>query len=251
MKNFKLNAYVIYVVLVSAFIAFMSLHANAKVSSELESLGSNRSVVERANMLENRMRVGIVQGRAVDRNTRFELGVGYGPSVFGDPYISTQNLALRTDFHINPRWSLGLQYARNFNSLTNEGRSRFDQARSDLASKGDYSIPQITYPEESFLGLINWYLTYGKINMFDWRVVQFDIYAIAGYSQIKIAADQRDSTVSEWSPLWTAGGGLGFWLSQHLSTRFELRYQGYSDKVYTGERDINQMIATFGLGVLL
>lgn len=227
------------------------LSALASVSGELESLGSNREVRERAYALENRARIGIVQGRAVDRNMRFELGGAFGPSVFGDPYVSTQNLAARVDFHINPQWSLGVQYTRNLNALTAEGKRRFDQARADQQTIGTYTIPQVTYPQESVLGLINWYMLYGKMNLFDWRVVQFDLYATAGFGQINLATDIRDTTLSEWTNLWTGGMGIGFWLSQHLSSRFEIRYQGYEDKVYTGTRNINQAVATFGLGVLL
>lgn len=237
--------------IVIATFLFAPLGSLAQVSGELESLGSNRDIRERAYALENRTRIGIVQGRAVDRNLRFELGGSFGPSVFGDPYVSTQNLAARADFHINPRWSLGVQYTRNLNALTAEGKRRFDQARADQQTTGTYTVPQVTYPQESILGFLNWYMLYGKMNLFDWRVVQFDLYAVAGFGQINLATDIRDTTLTEWTNLWTGGMGIGFWLTQNLSSRFEVRYQGYEDNVHTGTRNINQAVATFGLGVLL
>ncbi len=246
MKRMKVHASV----LIATFL-LAPLSALAAVSGELESLGSNRDVLQRAYALENRTRIGIVQGRAVDRNNRFELGGSFGPSVFGDPYVSTQNLAVRADFHINPQWSLGVQYARNLNALTAEGKRRFDQARLDQQLTGTYSIPQVTYPQESILGFVNWYMLYGKMNLFDWRVVQFDFYALAGFGQINLATDIRGTTLTEWTNLWTGGLGVGFWLSQNLASRIEVRYQGYEDSVHTGTRNINQAVATFGLGVLL
>lgn len=231
---------------------FVSTNASAaSVSGDLESLGSNKQVVERASLLENRTRIGIVQGRAVDRNTRFELGASFGPSMLGDPYLATQNAAVRGDFHINPRWSLGLQYTRNLNALTSEGKRRFDQARNDQLTTGTYSVPQVVYPEESVLASLNWYFMYGKVNLFDVRVVQFDMYAIAGFGQMKLSTDIRDTTLTKWTNLFTGGLGLGFWFSQHVSSRVEVRYQGYEDSVHTGTRAINQAVATVGLGVLL
>jgi len=246
MRRMKLRKSILIATLLLA-----PLSALASVSSELEGLGSNREIRERAFSLENRTRIGIVQGRAVDRNLRFELGGSFGPSVFGDPYVATQNLAARADFHINPRWSLGVQYTRNLNALTAEGKRRFDQARADQQTTGTYSIPQVTYPQESVLGFINWYMLYGKMNLFDLRVVQFDLYAVAGFGQINLATDIRDTTLTEWTNLWTGGMGIGFWLSQNFSSRVEIRYQGYEDNVYTGTRNINQAVATIGLGVLL
>lgn len=221
--------------------------AQAQVSDELESLGSNRGVNERANLLENRTRVGIVQGRAVDRNMRFELGASYGPTATGDAYLSTQNSSVRADFHINPRWSLGVQYTKMNSTLTSEAKLRYDQARVDKSA----AIPQVAYPDEAIMGLVNWYMTYGKINVFDWKTVQFDIYALGGLGQIKVSTDIYGETKSKTSNIWTAGLGLGFWLTQHVSTRGEIRYQSFEDYVYTGSRQQGQAVATIGLGVLL
>ena len=228
-----------------------SFASNAEVLNELESLGSNRKVTEKAYLLEERTRIGIVQGRAVDRNLRPELGVSFGPTAYGDSYVTTQNFAVRGDFHINPKWSLGVQYTRNTNSLTNEGQRRFDQARQDLQSKGDFSVPQVSYPEESYLALLNWYMIYGKINLFDIKTVQFDVYSLAGFGQVKVSTEARGETQSENNPMWTAGMGMGFWLSQRFSARIEGRYQNYSDLLVTGSRSLNQVIATIGFGVLL
>lgn len=220
-----------------------ALPAFADVSKDLASLGSNEAIVRRANQLDSRTRVSVVQGRTVPRNWRLELGVNYGPVAAGDSYLRTQNLGGQVDLHITPKFSLGVRYAQSFNSLTDEGKQQFDNARAAKARGGDYRIPDIDYPESTVMGVANWYMFYGKMNFFDLSVVQFDIYSLGGYGQVKLASGSTNT--------WTAGGGVGFWLSQHVTSRFELRYQTYQDQVYTGSRDLNLLVANFGLGVLL
>lgn len=236
------NAIFAALALVSATV--FSLGTQAAVSSDLESLGSNRDIVKRANKLESRTRVAIVQNRAVDRYTRLELGVGYGAVAAGDSYLRTQNLTGAADFHIIPKLSIGVRYSQAYNGLTNEGRNQFELAR-DAKARGsvDYRVPDIDFPESSIMGVINWYMLYGKLNFFDYKTVQFDIYSLAGYGTQTMASGD--------TPTYTAGGGIGFWLNNHLTSRFELRYQGYQDQVYTGPRDLNLIVANFGLGVLL
>jgi outer membrane beta-barrel protein len=231
-------------------LALIASGAYAQVSSDLESLGEKKAMA-RAARLDSRTRVGIVQGRSVDRNLRFELGTSYGSNASGDSYLNTQNLGAQLDLHFNPKFSLGVRYNKAFNSLTAEGRQRFDDAQAALESRRDYTIPQISYPEESVMGVVNWYMMYGKVNLFDVRVVQFDLYSLAGFGQMKVSTDYLAQKTSEWSNTWTAGGGIGFWLSKHVTSRIEVKYQSYSDKVYTGSRDLNLVVANIGIGVLL
>lgn len=225
--------------------------AFADTSDDLEGLGGNRQVNDRAAGLENRTRMGIVQGRAVDRNWRFELGASYGAVAYGDSYVNTQDFGLNADLHINPRFSVGVHYAHAFNQLTNEGQAQFDQARSSNQSTGSFQTPQVSWPQDQLMGVINWYMTYGKLNFFDLRTVQFDVYSLAGYGQVQVATEIDGQTQSSWTGTWTAGGGIGFWFSQHLSARFELRYQNYSEQVYTGNQNLNLIVGTLGIGVLL
>lgn len=235
--------------ILGSMLALLSLPAMASdVSKDLESLGSNEAIVRRANRIDSRTRVSIVQGRTVPRRWRLELGVNYGPVAAGDSYLRTQNLGGQVDLHITPKFSLGVRYAKAFNSLTDEGRSMYEAAREAYARGGDAlanaNIPSVDYPEQTVMGVFNWYMLYGKINLFDWTVVQFDIYSLGGYGKV---------TLSESGPVdtWTAGGGVGFWLSKHASIRTELRYQTYKDQIQEGGRNLNLIVGNVGLGVLL
>ncbi len=219
-------------------LTLVAAHAFGEVSESLEGLWSKRPAYQSATHLESRTR--LVQGRAIDRDWRLEFGVNYGPTAFGDSYLNTQTLGGIVNVHITPRFSLGVQYAKAFNQLTNEGQTRFSQAQVE-----------ISYPTDQVMGVINWYMTYGKINLFDWRTVQFDIYSLAGYGQINTSRTLNGQEVAQSAGTWTAGAGIGFWLAKHLTSRFEIRYQNYSDKSYSGSREMNLIIGTFGLGVLL
>ena len=221
-----------------------SAHAHAAVSTDLDSLGTNAESVRRANKLESRTQIAIVQNRSVDRHWRIEGGVNYGAVAAGDSYLNTQNLSFDADLHISPKFSLGVRYAEAFNQLTPEGKAQFDAARSmKNAGQMDYRIPDIDYPKSSLLGVINWYMMYGKINFFDVSVIQFDIYSLAGAGTMQLSSGS--------TPTYTAGAGIGFWLSQHITSRIEMRYQTYQDQVYTGSRNLNLFVANLGLGVLL
>ena len=104
-------------------------------------------------------------------------------------------------------------------------------------------MPDIDYPEQSIIGVATWYMMYGKLNFFDVKTVQFDLYSLAGAGTEKLASGD--------TPTYTAGGGIAFWMSNHFTSRLEARWQGYQDKVYTGTRDLNLIVANFGIGVLL
>lgn len=232
--------------MIAALLSPLSAAAASSTSDQLEALGSNQTVKERSARLESRTRIAIVQSRAVPRDWRLEIGGGYGPVLAGDAYLQTQNLNGEVHLHISPKFSLGVRYSKAFNTLTEQGEARFENARRAVAANAQYdtTVPAIDYPEQSIMGLVNWYMTYGKINFFDIKTVQFDIYSLAGYGQMTLASGD--------TPTWTAGGGIGFWLAQHLTSRFEIRYQNYTDQPDAGaSRNQHLIIGTIGFGVLL
>jgi outer membrane beta-barrel protein len=148
------------------------------------------------------------------------------------------------DFHITPRWSLGARYYDYGNSLTPEGQRVFDEARAAYNAGGQsYAIPDIDYPQRSMMGTLSWYPIYGKTNLLDWGIAQFDMYLIGGYGQIQLS--------SGWTNLAMGGTGVAFWLTKHLSARGEIRYQTYHDQIITGPRDIGTVNMSLGLGILL
>jgi outer membrane immunogenic protein len=241
MRNIK-------VLIVGAIVTFatapVTTWAAEKYTSRLNSLGGNDALIKKAQSLDPDNKVRIVQNRSVDRNWRLELGINYGINSGGDPYVSTQNLGGSLDLHVNPSWSIGVRHMNHYNKLTPEGQRIYDDAKENQATDGRYAINAIDYPLESTMGVVSFYPLYGKLNMFDMGVAQFDLYMLAGAGEVKLES-------SGSVPSWTAGGGVGLWLSKHFTSRLEVRYQNYQDEIYSGKRDMDIVVSTFSIGFLL
>ena len=91
------------------------------------------------------------------------------------------------------------------------------------------------------MAVINWYPMYGKINLFDRGIAQFDLYLLGGAGVINLGTGS--------STLYTGGAGVGFWWTQHFTTRLEARWQGYRDLNNT--RAINETVLGLTFGFLL
>lgn len=220
-----------------------SSSGKSSLNNDLESLGANQDIINRARALDPKNQVQVVQNRSVDRRHRVELSVGPSLVAGGDPYLNTYNLGLNLDYHITPRWSVGARYARSYNELTGEGKSLYDAAQNNRNRNSDYSINQVDFPINTAMAVVNWYPVYGKLNLFDSGVSQFDLYTLAGYGRIELA--------SGWTDTYTAGAGVGFWWTNHWTSRFELRWQGYQDQIYSGSRQLNLTMATLMVGFLI
>jgi outer membrane beta-barrel protein len=222
----------------------LTLAGDLDLEKYFDSLGSNKALLKRARMLDPENRVRIVQNRYVPRDLRLELGLNYGIVSGGDTYINTHNVGASLDFHINPHWSLGVRYYQSNNELTPQGQGVFEeeQKRRNQRLEGG-NIFDVDYPLTTVLGVINWYPLYGKLNLFDQGISQFDVYLVAGGGQVV--------TENTSSPAYTFGGGLSIWISKHFSTRLEVRYQKHQDEVYDGARDIQSTIFTGSIGWIL
>src|SRR5690606_31252721 len=111
--------------------------------------------------------------------------MNYGMVTGGDPYLSSDNLGGRVDFHITPRISLGVMHYQTSNELSSEGKRVYDNAQAAQASGNNYTIPDSDYAESTTMAIINVYPLYGKLNLFNTGIAQFDLYGIGGYGQVK------------------------------------------------------------------
>jgi outer membrane immunogenic protein len=217
--------------------------AATDLAQEMDALGANKELMKKAQAIDPENRVRVVQNRDVDRYNRLELGLNTALVEGGDPYTNSNILGANLDFHITPRWSAGLRYSNYSNSLTDEGKRVNDDFQKDRSLR----VPSIDSAKNSWLGMVSWYPMYGKINMFDAGIAQFDIYFTGGAGQIMLKSGTE--------PLYSAGGGVGFWMTQHLSMRLEARWQGYTDHPSIGtdviNRSINETILGASVGFLL
>jgi outer membrane beta-barrel protein len=231
----------ITVILVLTAIALVA-HAD-DLDSNLNTLGGTPSITRRAKRLQPQNKVAVVQNRTVDRNMRFELGINYGMVSGGDSYIQTQSLGASADFHINPNWSVGARYYDFSNTLTSAGQQAYEQATYNATVGGVGTAPAVDMPLYSTIGVVSFYPLYGKLNMFDMGVAQFDLYVLGGGGQMML---QSGPTAT-----WTAGGGIGIWVTNHVTTRVEVRYQGYTDQSFDTPRQEGTVVSTFSIGFLI
>jgi outer membrane beta-barrel protein len=234
----------------SLFILLTTLALQAHASNlaqKMDALGANKDLMKKARAIDPENRVRVVQNREVDRTWRLEIGGIMGMSEGGDAYLDTSVLGAAVDLHITPRWSVGGRYYNYKNDLTKEGKRIFDDASVRAPKDPTYVVPGVDPAQDEFLGVLSWYPIYGKLNLFDATVSQFDLYVLGGAGTIR--------TGSGSSPVYTAGGGAGIWLTQHFSTRLEARWQTYQDKIETSQlsykRNMNETLLTMTVGFLL
>lgn len=204
------------------------------ILKDFDSLGGNKELLQQVGPGQAQLKTRVVQERVVDRRNRLEIAPEYGAVLGGDSYNRTTNYGINVHYHITPHWSVGAKYAYSANTLRSEGQNLIDN--SGL-------IPDIDAPKNEALALINFYPIYGKMNLYDLGVVHFDVYALAGYGRISLNSGNQDT--------WAAGGGIGFWFSQHLTTRLELYYQTYEAQRKVGPESLDLTVASVQIGYML
>ena len=220
--------------------------ASSDLNQEMDALGANKELMKKARAIDPNNRVRVVQNRDVDLNNRIELGVNYGMyATGGDAYTTTTQVGGSFDYHFTPRWSLGMRYTSYNNTLNAEGNSAFQNAQQ-LQASGSVGarVPELDYAKNSYLAVGEFYPIYGKLNLFDTSISQFDIYLLGGAGQINLA--------NNTSPLYSAGGGVAFWLTKHFATRFEARWQTYQESFTDGtSQNMNETVLTASISFLL
>ena len=214
---------------------------NSGLLKDFDSLGGNDVLLDKAQALNPEVSVKIVQKRIVDRHFRNEFSPEVGIALGGDTYVDTQTVGLGYQFHINPRWSVGVKYNHFFNQLSEEGENLLNERIENGNVVID--IPEMDYMKSMYLATVNFYPIYGKFNFLDQGVVHFDTYLVLGGGQAELKNGD--------SPVYTAGLGFGLWFSQHLTSRMEIRYQNHEVQWYNGTQNIDTTIASFSMGYLL
>jgi outer membrane immunogenic protein len=206
----------------------------SEILKDFDSLGGNKDLAIKAKALEPELKMQIVQDRIVNRHKRWEITPTFANVMGGDAYVKTQTAGLGVFFHMTPRWSLSANYNYNFNQMSSEGQYVIDSF---------HRIANIDYAKTSYLGEIQWYPIYGKFNLLEAAIVHFDIYGLAGTGRVQLKEKS--------APMYTAGAGIGFWLSQHLTTRLEFLYQTYNSERETGQKKMDLTLISLGMGYLL
>ena len=220
--------------IILTFVFLVSSFAQADILKDFDSLGGNDALINRAKLLQPDKKVNIVQKRIVDRRWRHELSPTYSNIIGGDAYLSTQTVGFDYHLHINPQWAVGASYFSAFNKLSKEG---------DFLINNEDLVPDVDEPREGYDVFVNFHPIYGKFNFFNLGVVHFDMYALASLGNMTLKSGSTSS--------YSLGGGIGFWFSQHLTSRFEIRERFYEARRFDRSVDMDVTIASFSIGYLL
>lgn len=222
---------------------FMPGFLQAGIMEDFDSIGGNKDLLDKAKALQPETEIRVVQDRIVPRRLRHELGFGYENFIGGDAYVRTQTLGVGYHFHLNPRWSLGAKYFKAFNTLSQEGDALINNDLAQALPEESVLVPDLDPMDQGYMATVNWYPIYGKFNLYDLGVVHFDAYLLAGYGQVQVQSGDKDS--------WSTGIGVGLWFSQHLTARFEMRYQTYEvNRFVGGTQDMDLTVANFSIGFM-
>lgn len=225
---------------------FLSSVSYAQVQEEVDSFGGNEALYMKAKALNPEVENEVIQNRFISRTKRVELAPEFSGVFGGDSYNQTNNMGMNVHYHINPSWSVGLKYSYSFNTLTPEGKAMVDKANKDAAANKkdpNYLFPQVIYPKTETTALVNWYPIVGKLSFGKLGVAHFDTYLTAGYGSMELS---NSST-----PAATLGLGLGFWVNQNLTTRFEYRAQQYKAEYYNKTENMVTNVASVQMGWML
>lgn len=226
-------------------ISSVSFAANEK-DLDFDSLGGNKTFLDKAQAIAPDQNVSVVQNRMVKRDGRVEIAPEFSGSFGGDTYSRTRSLGMNLNYHFNPRWSVGLKYNYSFNDLTPEGKAAMDRAYEDYQKdpgNPNTPYPEVDYPKQETMALVNWYPFYGKMSLFEKAVAHFDFYFIGGYGQVGLKSGNTST--------YTGGAGFGFWVNQNFTTRLEMRYQNYKAKSFDGDKSMDLAIAGVQMGWML
>jgi len=231
-----------------ALIILVGIDSFADQSGEeiFDSLGGNRSLLEKVKALNPELSSSVVQNRFVSRENRFEIAPEWGVALGGDTYVRTQNLGLNAYYHLNPHFSVSVKYQQAFNRLTPEGHAMVQSAynqylQNPAAPEG--LMPELNYILNQQLAAVQWYPLYGKMSWLGKSVTQFDVYLNAGLGSMQLL---RGTTQTS-----QLGGGIGLWISPRVSLRGEIFWQGYEAQYLTGPRDMNLTQMSVQMGWLL
>ena len=164
------------------------------LKSQFKTLGDNEQVIERVQQMDSHQKIRVVQNRMMDRNNRLEAAIHFSGLTGGDTYVSTKNLGGMLQYHISPRWSVGLSYEKAYNELTTEGARRYEAAfrcqQADSACAKEF--PSVDFPIDTKLASVTFYPVYGKLNLFDAGISQFDLYTSIAFGQKTLDTGSTD-----------------------------------------------------------
>ena len=197
----------------------------SKSDESLEQKMQALNLNDRAPALVSEERLYAVQNRLSPLSHRSELSLGVGSNLTSDSFINSNQFELNYRYHLDDRWSVGIERTWVSNSLS--------AAANDLQSSVGM-VPRVPYAiaRTDLTGEAN--LFFGKLRITSERVFYFDQYVAAGVGFVQM----NDGTVGAL----VGDVGVVGWIGRSASARLGLR-DYYNNENY-GSGQVRATICT-------
>jgi len=180
--------------------------------------------------------VSVLQKRFMPKTDRMQVGLGFN-AIMNDPWFNGLGADLTFAYHFSENWGL----EANARFLSN---SEKDSVK-DLKANNNVDTASIV-TTKGFYGLdVFWSPIYGKMSLYNKRIVPFDMYFTGGLGQSSLDGATASSAVT-----YHVGTGQIFALNKTWGFRWDLSYNFFSASTqqqgYTSATQFNNLILTVG-----
>lgn len=158
--------------------------------------------------------VSVIQRRFLPKTGRFQFYLGLS-SIANDPWFWGMGGAGRLGYHFTEAWALDFNYA----FLSNSEKDAVKDLKANNAVNTDSIISL-----QNYLGVdVVWAPIYGKMSLFNKRIVPFDMYFSLGGGQASISNAKTSSAAA-----FHVGGGQSFAMSKGIAFRWDISWIFYN-----------------------
>lgn len=187
--------------------------ASSSEGSSLEREEKEISTISDLRTLEPFGDMAIIHPRFQPKSKRFQLNVG-GAAVLNDPWFNQFGVSFKAAYHFTELF--GIELASDVYSGSEANAAR------DLASNLNVLTSSFVRPK-SYSGL-HIYLSpiYGKMSLFNKRIVPYDVYFTLGAGQTALERATQDQ-----SPTFHLGAGQIFAFTRNAAFRWDIRVNAF------------------------
>lgn len=184
--------------------------------------------------------VSVIQRRFLPKTQRFQMYMGLA-AIANDPWFWGIGGGGRFGYSFTESWAVEF----NFNFLSNSEKDAVRDLRTNNATNTNSIISA-----QSYLGLdAVWSPIYGKMSLFNRRIVPFDMYFSFGVGQTGITNATTSSATS-----FHVGGGQIFAMSKSIGFRWDLSWNFFNatpntvagSSTQAGATQFNNLLLTLG-----
>jgi outer membrane beta-barrel protein len=176
--------------------------------------------------------ISVIQKRYQPKTGRFQFFGGL-VNVMNDPWFTSVGADLRLAYHFSEAWAI--EGTGVF--LSNSERQTIKDLYSEHKVKTDSVITAKSYMGASIM----WSPIYGKMGLFNRRIIPFDMYFAAGGGTTKVDGGDGGTTIH-------LGTGQVFALSKGTSFRWDFTWNSFNAKPVQGSsQGFNNLLLTFGV----